>query len=67
MIPISISGIDDQVDISFFFRLNIIKEEIISDYCFLTIEDRDGRCQIQVHMNFWRKIKREILINKIIL
>lgn len=67
MIPISISGIDDQVPISFFNNLNIIKEDVINDWCFLTIEDRHGKCQIQVHMNFWTKIKREILINKIIL
>ena len=67
MIPISISGIDDQVPIIFFNNLNIIREDIISDWCFLTIEDRHGKCQIQVHMNFWTKIKREILINKIIL
>jgi len=67
MIPISISGIDDQVQVSFFYNLNIIREQIISDWCFLTIEDSDGVYQIQLHMNFWSKIKREILINKILL
>jgi len=66
MIPISISGIDDTVSITFFEKLNIIKEELISDFYFLTILDQHGKCQIQIHKNFWEKIKRDKIIKKIL-
>ena len=66
MIPISISGIDYDVDVSFFERLSIISEELISDTYFLTSSDNHGQFLISVHKNFYDKIKREVKINKIL-
>jgi len=66
MIPISISGIDDTVTINFFEKLNITNEELISDFYFLTILDEHRKCQIQIHKNFWEKIKRDKIIKKIL-
>jgi hypothetical protein len=66
MIPISISGIDDTVPINFFEKLNITNEELISDFYFLTILDQHGKCQIQIHKNFWKKIKRDKIIKNIL-
>lgn len=66
-IHILIGGIDHNVDISFFEKLNISQEELIGDIYFIKSKDSNGQnnCLISVHKNFYDIIKRELRIRKI--
>ena len=64
-IPISASGVDQTVDDSFFYQLDIIEEELIQDTYFIKFNS-SGINYISVHKNFYEPIKRNIKINKIL-
>lgn len=66
-IPINASGVDYTVDEGFFYRLNIIKEELILDTYFIKFNtNSSGINHISVHKNFYEPIKRNIKINSIL-
>ena len=65
-IHISISGIDYSVNIEFFERLDIVKEELIGDTYFIKSKDNMGFFQISVHKNYYDVIKRDLKIKKIL-
>lgn len=66
-IHILIGGIDHNVDISFFEKLNISKEELIGDIYFIKSKDSNDQnnCLVSVHKNYYDIIKRELKIRKI--
>ena len=64
-IHISISGIDYSVNVKFFERLDIVKEELIDDTYFIKSKDDTGFFQISVHKNYYDIIKRDLRIKKI--
>ncbi len=63
-IPISISGIDYTVNILFFERIDIDKEELIGETIFIKPKGFN-MATISIHKNFYMKIKRHIKIKKI--
>lgn len=65
-IHISISGIDYSVNVKFFERLDIVKEELIGDTYFIKSKDDTGGFQISVHKNYYDIIKRDLKIKKIL-
>jgi hypothetical protein len=65
-IHISISGIDYSVNIEFFERLDIVKEELIGDTYFIRSKDDSGFFQISVHKNYYDMIKRDLKIKNIL-
>jgi hypothetical protein len=65
-IHISISGIDYSVNIEFFERLDIVKEELIGDTYFIKSKDNMGFFQISVHKNYYDVIKRDLKIKNIL-
>lgn len=65
-IHISISGIDYSVNMNFFERLNIVKEELIGDTYFIKSKDDSGTFQLSVHKNYYDIIKRDLKIKKIL-
>ena len=65
-IHISISGIDYSVNMNFFERLNIVKEELISDTYFIKSKDGSGYFHFSVHKNYYDIIKRDLKIKKIL-
>jgi hypothetical protein len=65
-IHISISGIDYSVDVKFFERLNIVKEELVGDTYFIRSKSSSGFFQITVHKNYYDIIKRDLKIKKIL-
>ena len=65
-IHISISGIDYSVNMNFFERLEIVKEELIGDTYFIKSKDDMGFFQISVHKNYYDIIKRDLNIKKIL-
>lgn len=65
-IHISISGIDYSVNMNFFERLNIVKEELIGDTYFIKSKDDIGFFHLSVHKNYYDIIKRDLKIKKIL-
>jgi hypothetical protein len=65
-IHISISGIDYSVNMNFFERLNIVKEELIGDTYFIKSKDDSGTFHLSVHKNYYDIVKRDLKIKKIL-
>jgi hypothetical protein len=65
-VPISISGIDYTMGLSFFERLDIIEENLIGDTYFIKSKDRQGYFQFSVHRNYYDIIKRDLKIKNIL-
>jgi hypothetical protein len=65
-IHISISGIDYSVDVKFFEKLDIVKEELVGDTYFIRSKSGSGFFQITVHKNYYDIIKRDLKIKKIL-
>ena len=64
-IHISISGIDYSVNLSFFEKLDIVKEDLIGDTYFIKSKDDKGYFHLSVHKNYYDAIKRHLKIKKI--
>ena len=64
-IHISISGIEYSVNINFFERLDIVKEDLIGDTYFIKSKDDEGNFYLSVHKNYYDIIKRHLRIKKI--
>jgi hypothetical protein len=65
-IPICISGIDYQVDSSFFTKFKVVEERLITDTYFIKGEDSTGFFSLSVHKNFYDLVKRDSKISKIL-
>jgi hypothetical protein len=62
-IPISISGVDHEINESQFLKLEIVRCELVGDTYFITTNDKTT---LSIHKNFYKILIRNIAITKLL-